>query len=667
MPHANFACVLGLKQHVLQDMASVAYAEGQLPHLFQMDEEVAGMFKFAADLFSECPQFLFASAEASRIRISIRAWGPMQIGLPTYANGAIGLQIEEREVLFETLLLASHRLAVEDGELAFGVDSDSLTILSKSITVLSGGPFSAGGRALLESSIFDNLLATALRERFHDMSDSLPAMDISFLEPLLGIPLTPDEDDPPLTLYAYGRSFNEALTIGIDFEQAGYATAGTASLLRDDTGAYDLTVWANPIVWLDNMTTKLVDGSDDQSGIREQVEAAGAELTSFELDLREGYLRGEGSAAQARYGSVDFSYEVRSHLVRPRVFENLGQDELGYPIIIDHPATEELWFQVTNIDVDVDAAWWITLAEVIAGLSTFGIAALAIDCFIDMVRWNVAAQVRQGGTAGRSREYTFRSTPGGPPIHGKLNAFEFHDNGIFIGLALSVQFQRPGIFSSNYPYPQEWTFNVVDLEELRRSPLRYGVRLPASVLLDDPNLRIRWTARSDAGQMLASNDGLAALNDSIVVAAVGNIAKIRVECRVYRTLGPDITEVYNGAFTTWLRDRLDKTKPYVRWSHHVYTPDVRVEVDSSQTMVGEHIKYRKSKIHRTDFPGRCRMASRFSLSKPGRFRIPSNRPTRIEYLGELPFPRDQLRHHRAELCDYCFFGGPSNLEPLPLP
>ena len=40
----------------------------------------------------------------------------------------------------------------------------------------------------------------------------------------------------------------------------------------------------------------------------------------------------------------------------------------------------------------------------------------------------------------------------------------------------------------------------------------------------------------------------------------------------------------------------------------------------------------------------------------------------LEYLDQLPFPIADLMARRAEVCDYCFFGGPTRTVPLiPVP
>jgi len=37
----------------------------------------------------------------------------------------------------------------------------------------------------------------------------------------------------------------------------------------------------------------------------------------------------------------------------------------------------------------------------------------------------------------------------------------------------------------------------------------------------------------------------------------------------------------------------------------------------------------------------------------------------LQYRDTLPFPWDQVPHHRAVLCEYCFFGGPDKKIAFP--
>ena len=46
------------------------------------------------------------------------------------------------------------------------------------------------------------------------------------------------------------------------------------------------------------------------------------------------------------------------------------------------------------------------------------------------------------------------------------------------------------------------------------------------------------------------------------------------------------------------------------------------------------------------------------------FLSPPPPPPAIEYLDDLPFPRAELINQRSQVCDYCFFGGPTRTQPL---
>jgi hypothetical protein len=136
-----------------------------------------------------------------------------------------------------------------------------------------------------------------------------------------------------------------------------------------------------------------------------------------------------------------------------------------------------------------------------------------------------------------------------------------------------------------------------------------------------------------------------------------------IECRVYRAIGAEITEVFGDALTLKIHDPLGRTHRYVHWVHEVYTPQVRVDSNGSRTILGYDIKTRSSRIHRTDLPGRCKFASHFSIQKI-RESGPFVTDPFIEYLDELPFPTDVLVQNRKKVCDYCFFGGPTKDVPL---
>jgi hypothetical protein len=136
-----------------------------------------------------------------------------------------------------------------------------------------------------------------------------------------------------------------------------------------------------------------------------------------------------------------------------------------------------------------------------------------------------------------------------------------------------------------------------------------------------------------------------------------------VEVRVYQQLGAQAIDLFNDRIFLDIVDRLDRTHPYARWTHEVYTPQVQLEADGSRTVLGGQIRVRVSNLHRTAIPGRCRMASSYS-TEPLRGSGPGVTDPKLEYLDALPFPRSELDARRAAVCDYCFYGGPTKTVAL---
>jgi hypothetical protein len=89
----------------------------------------------------------------------------------------------------------------------------------------------------------------------------------------------------------------------------------------------------------------------------------------------------------------------------------------------------------------------------------------------------------------------------------------------------------------------------------------------------------------------------------------------------------------------------------VHWRRQTQVPEVMVDANGNHHRLGANWITRYSVLHRTDLPGRCLFADAGVQSQP-------------EYLDELPFPRDEIMLKREQLCDYCFFGGPTGTVPL---
>jgi hypothetical protein len=660
--HANFAAVLGIKQQVIQDLVRILYLTDDIPHVFSINSEMQGFLKLNSELFSDIPEFIFSSEYTDSFKINLTSWGPLTVALLALQDGELTLVPETHEVKFDVEILVPHRITIEDEQLHFGMSTGNLTLSSKTITVLDGGSFSRGVQTLLDSSIFNNLLEQEIKNNMADINDSMPSINIDFLQPMLG-PIMEEGEDSSFNLYTYARAFDGAMAIGIDIDKSGYATAGSPSQLTDITNDMDMAVVTNAQVFVPHLREELVEGSEEEPGIREEVRDQGATLQVFDVTMNEGYIHISARATKEGTGSVNFSFDVFPRLVVPAKTIDYGPDEFGNPYVIYIPSREELWFEIRNESVEVVTDFWIDLLRVVGVLFTFGALTVYIDQMIWSVRANAYAALAEADRVqGDNRTYEFQISEDAPVVRAHIEVCEFHGYGSYLGLSVTPLYPQGRIVCISAP-------SGIDLNEtLRNRPFAFRVQLPYTVHPEDPNLHIRWRVRNmDNNTIMYNFDELYQDMSELEFTEFYNAIELLVSCRIYRTLGQDITDFLNVNVKAALIDRLDRTHPYIRWHHYAYTPDITVESDGSRTQLGGHIKYRTSRIHRTDFPGRCWMAAQYSLHTPSGFRPPPKKKSRIEYLDSLPFPVADLQVHRHELCDYCFFGGPNNTQPLPLP
>jgi hypothetical protein len=249
----------------------------------------------------------------------------------------------------------------------------------------------------------------------------------------------------------------------------------------------------------------------------------------------------------------------------------------------------------------------------------------------------------------------------GPVFTLKIVSCEVHVDELFAAWSMNGEFRTAKPVGPSVVAAEE----IFDPAFL---PLLYQADLGFEALASDPTLRVRWTVREvlaggSNGQLVMPVQDTPASNvsDSILALPVAALAQLpgtsfRVECRLYRVFGSAAEDIFNEALTVRVEDRLSRALPYVQWEHDVSVPTYRREANG--TFSGSWEKtHRRSKIHRTALPGRCRMASHFA--DPNRWG-----KTTITYLPALPFPRDDLIANRVQVCDYCFFGGPSKTLPL---
>jgi hypothetical protein len=428
---------------------------------------------------------------------------------------------------------------------------------------------------------------------------------------------------------------DHAIVLGLDVNAAGVTTMGDTSLLTNFLNDRDIGIWTNPVA-------VPIAFASIQKDVDVNVVKQGATLQAFSLTVEEGGFRVSGTAGQAE-GGVTFSLLASPVLVK------------GHP----NPADDELAFRIDDVQVNVYPAWWVVLFEVL----TIGIVAAIVELLVTMVRSNIINGIQVAPLKGVAPLSVRFNLPGvtQPEIMLRIVAFECHAEGIFAGLTLSANFRSSKIVGPAVVAAEE-------VPTLRAHPLVYRADLAFDALSDDPTLRVRWTVRvAGSNTSILVKDVSVAASGAFLIITDATVPLLthgffRVECRLYRVFGARVVELFDQQITLAINDRLDRSHPYVRWTHQVLIPIVRREADGSRTILGEAIKTRNSKIHRTAIPGRCRMASHYSQSWIF-FETEGPRPT-LQYLEALPFARADLIANRGQVCDYCFFGGPTKKIPL---
>ncbi|MEW8403721.1 MAG: hypothetical protein AB2689_28895 [Candidatus Thiodiazotropha taylori] len=644
--HAEFAAVLGIDQHLLNDSLRRAYLVNIITNRFAFTAGIAGLIEYSFDLFSDAPVVQLSEVFERDFLVSIRAWGDMTVSTagPT------------RSVEITTTMRIPHVITINNDtkKLAFELNNDNLTVTSFKVVVLQGDDFPDSIHALHETDVFLNMVAEGIREQIGDLNESLPQFDISFLETFLVLPHA--DAELPVELLATARSLNGVLNIGIDLLQGTYGTVGNPQDFEDINQGLSFGIASNSDIWLLVLEADILEGDDNAGriGIRQQIQNAGAVLDDFTMTMGSGFIRIEISASND-YGSVESTFDVVPKLRRPATYTDLGDDELGYPNVISTPARDELWFDIENVNVSLNVVWWITLLEVVSGILTVGIVAMIVEAFKDMFQRNIEASLYQ------DNNLSFKLGD----LDGRIERFEFHTDSTNIGISIATEYHTPLIYPS-WSEPRPIYYTIIDVDErLLDRELRFSVRLPHTAHINDPYLRIAWDVRrTDNNVSILTVDGR---ESEIALPGLPTASNLIIRCRVYRILWNPPIEIFQGNFTVYFRDRIDQSHPYVRWRHYVAVPDVSVDAQGNSTTEGYHVKFRHSKIHRTDFPERCRMVSRYSLNTPNGFRPPPWRPPEIQYLDALPFSEQEIITRRDELCDYCFFGGPTSITVKHLP
>ena len=620
--HAGFAAAIVLRESLLQDVLTIAWRAGRIPTRLAFNEA-----PITASLFLGLPQVQCAIAAGDRLIVTFDAWGRFTVRTPDGETNVRRVLIHARISLPLRVRAAAARISIE-------FDGYGATLLDLTIRPYVGGPFTTAARDYLEGVDFRRAAQIGIALALRTITVGIP-VDITYLGAIT---------DDLSNATAVVRVLDLALVIGINVAAPEATTSGIASALTDFSRGMSIAIVVNPAA----VPLAL-------QSMRQQVVAAaaanGATVDRFSATCEEGHLHITGYVSH-RLGGVALSLDAVPHLT-VHGWREEWREETGQRFVVEHPSREELWVELRNVVVGVDRAGLVYLFETIYGILTFGLAVAVVETIVDNIRRTIEVRIR---TSGRGVARTQEFMVAGALVRMRIDRFEVHADQLTIAAHVETVIPAASIRGPE----------ILTADDLPVAALNYSVTLPADAREDDTNLRIRWIVRRpDMAGIVMIRDGpawgRATVSLDAARSALQTATRFEVECRVYRAFGSEVIDLYNGTFISRVLDRIDRTHPYVRWTHRVTVPNVEIEANGSRTILGWHEIVRRSRIHRTDSRTRCRMVAQYSP----RVDVSSSDDEAIEYFDALPFVPAELGRNRHRVCDYCFFGGPTRTVALP--
>ena len=621
--HAGFSAAVTMRAAVLADAMLSAYAAGSFPSSLPLTVDGPPVVDLS-HTFLGPPQVQCLDGD---LRLTLPVWGPLSVaGLnpDRVVSGAIDIDIQPQ-----------FQVDYDDNAVpkVNQLNLDPLSELSVSrleFTVVDGNPFPPDVQAYLSGAGFRDAVQTRLRFAVTFGLVSLPSVDISFL------------GDLPAAIDRRGartKVVPGAVLVGLNLQQDGVVLTGDLDHLSDFAGDHDIAAVTHPAALTFSLPSV-------KALIVAKVQAAGATLTSFSVSAEPGRLRVRAEAQEGSVATLSLSFAavpVMSH-TEPGFFLQFADPQ----VLVRNKTWPALEFAVEDPNVDIDKSWWVDLLEALGALvmgvlGVGGLAVLFIELTISGLADEYSAQI--GAEPNRSQGARVQRRAIGDT--GAVLRIELSDyaidpaEGTLVGIRLSLR-----------PAPVRLAGPTTIPSDYADQSLSYRLGLPLGVRVDDPQLRLRWSvADATTGAVLATDDGAAAgrLVHTVVPADVapGRTA-LTVRAELYRDLGPASTILADESVPLSVRGPLPSAA-YVRWRYGVVSPQLQFRPSANSWTYSGNLQHnRRSAIHRTDQP--CTFADRRS-----RYTFD------VENLGALPFAVHLLEDHRAELCDYCFYGGPAGV------
>ena len=635
--NSGYAGMVTVTPDAARTAAAIYWLAGEIPRTLSLDgQQIATDAGITATLggtlFLAPPEPVFRAAEPDRIALDLRAWGALTLSLGS-------VEILARNVLMTARVSAHPTLEINNGKLSAGI-GDDITVATSQITSIGGGPIPDDIDRMINSADATAGLTILLRDALAGAGLMLPPVTIPYLsDPAFSSFVT-------LARLAY-RVVDDAFVLGVDSDGPLVVTHGDPTKLTDFHVDHPLSAWVsrrllNPILQTQQQTFADAVKKDDGT------------LETFAIALADGYI--DVQAGVKKFGG---SADIDFHLVPVLTESGIGRVWIG-PVyggaytLVQYPAS--IYLAPVDIVVNVQTDAWVKFASAFGGLVTFGAVSFVIAGMTQSSRSSAVQTIADKAKIGLGDSRVFTVTlPGttGPKVTFSADRVDFHEHGGQVETTITAAIADGAIFGPG---------NTALLRSAANRGLTWRVSPPQLCDPADPQLRVRWQLRRvDTNEMVFQQDAAAAGNLTVTAmidsAALPQETGFSMSCRVYRVLGDQTEDLFNGHDDVSVSDPIDHAHPYVQWSHEVSVPQVTNYPDGTKEWLGEQTVLRTSKIHRTDFAGRCRMVEQ------GTFLF--DKQTVTHYLDALPFPADQLVARRAQVCDYCFFGGPTRTAVKP--
>jgi len=606
---AGYAAAITIRDHVFNDGFLSAYHAGQVSHsLSQNFGQLPGP-RGGVNFFLQSPQVILSGNDHDHGIVRLTGWGTigLQLNFP--------LPTESRSVQWQADLLITPQVLLLGSIALLSADKTDYHLIAWQFDVFSGTPFSVAAQAFLNADTFKNLLEGWLKDTLGDIK--FPIIDFSYLGPFSGKAFT------SVTV----KAVNSALLLGFDMDNGDFSTAGDPNQLGDLAGTNDVEVVVNPAAVQPLMP-------DANRLVQDEIDQYDATLDFLHITCEEGRFRVKGRASTTG-GAANFSLAAVPHTTFgiPGAIIPLTTKKT---MVIPARFWAALTFTPADTSVDVEQSDWVTVLEVIASVLTLGFAAFVDQAFISQTERNISGGIQSSdlnpdGATPMVRRF------GDPPTRFGIEQFEIHSVGVYIGI--SSRFEAPPAKLSGV--------KSIPLDFASRN-IRYDVTLPFDALEGDPFLRVRWTiVNLDSGTTLLNDDAAAGgrLSLQFTPSSIGpGVTRFAVVCRVYRALGPFMTELLNQTIRLTVGPPL-ANGVFVKWTYQVKNPQFKFDDVANQwRTTGDRTIQRWSKIHRVDKP--CKNANHRSRFTPT-----------VEFFDDLPFPVADIAANRKRLCPYCFFGG----------